>query len=188
MTAPADNGQTLGSKRYAPLLYFIVGQVGWFACVLSAAHQVPWIGAIVALALVGAHLLCAARPHQELKFIVTATVTGAMWESGLVFFGLLAYPSGTVIPRFAPYWIVTVWALFAAQFNTTFAWLKPRMLVAALLGALAGPLSFRAGAALGALQFVKPLPAALALALGWGVLLPVLVLLSRRFDGVRTAE
>jgi len=52
------------------------------------------------------------------------------------------------------------------------------------LGAVAGPLSFRAGAALGALNFVKPLPAFVSLAIGWALLLPLIVLLSRRWDGV----
>jgi hypothetical protein len=84
----------------------------------------------------------------------------------------------------APYWILALWALFAAQFNTTFGWLKQRMLLACMLGAIAGPMSFRAGAALGAVRFVQPLPATLALALGWAILMPTLILLARRFDGV----
>jgi hypothetical protein len=64
-------------------------------------------------------------------------------------------------------------------------WLKPRLWLAALLGAVAGPLSFRAGAALGALRFSRPLPALLTLGAGWMVLLPLLIVLSRRFNGVR---
>jgi hypothetical protein len=74
--------------------------------------------------------------------------------------------------------------LFAAQFNTTYRWLKTRIAAAAALGAAAGPLSFRAGQALGALHFGQPWGTPLALGLGWAVLLPVVVLLARRFDGV----
>jgi len=99
--------------------------------------------------------------------------------------GLLTYPHGTLVAGSAPGWILALWVLFAAQFNTTYQWLKTRMLAAAILGAVAGPVSFRAGAALGALRFAKPWPAACALAIGWALLLPLVVILSRRWDGVR---
>jgi len=92
-----------------------------------------------------------------------------------------------VLPGAAPYWILALWALFAAQFNTTFGWLKQpaqRMLLASVLGAIAGPMSFRAGAALGAVRFAQPLLATIVLAIGWAILMPVLILLSRRWDGV----
>lgn len=171
-------------ERWAPTVYFIVGQLGWFACVLSAAHDVPWIGVAVTLVLVAVHLARVTRPMQEIKLLVSVVVIGAVWESVPVAAGLLDYPNGTVIPGAAPYWILALWALFAAQFNTTFGWLKPRMLLAAVLGAIAGPLSFRGGAALGAVRFAQPLAATLTLALGWAVLLPVLILLLRRWDGV----
>jgi hypothetical protein len=103
----------------------------------------------------------------------------------VVHFGLLAYPTSTEIHGLAPLWLLALWGLFAAQINTTYTWLKPRIALAALLGAIAGPLSFHGGAALGALQFVKPWPASVTLACGWAVLLPLVILFSRRWDGVR---
>jgi hypothetical protein len=172
-------------QKWAPTLYFVIGQAGWFACVISAARAVPWLGVALVLLLVTIHILRAARPLQEIKLLVSVVVIGAIWESALVYFGLLSYPSGTVVRGLAPIWILALWALFAAQFNTTYKWLKPRPALAALLGAIAGPLSFHAGAALGALRFAKPLPATVALAMGWSVLLLVIIVLSRRWDGVR---
>jgi hypothetical protein len=170
--------------KWAPTLYFIIGQSAWFACVLSAAHDIPWTGITFAAVLLLAHLLRARRPVQEIKLLLTIAGLGAAWDSLMVWGGFLGYPHGTNIPGFAPLWIVMLWALFAAQFNTTYQWLKTRVAVAALLGAVAGPLSFRTGASLGAVQFLKPVSTALLLALGWGALLPVTVFLSRRFDGV----
>lgn len=173
--------------KWAPSLYFVVGQAGWFACVLGAAHGLPWAGAALASVLVAVHVLRVPRPVQELKFVAGVTVVGAAWESALVHFGLLAYPGGVSVAGLAPYWIVAVWALFAAQFNTTYAWLKPHPVLAAVLGAVAGPLSFRAGAGLGALSFARPGAAVSALALGWAAFLPGMIVLSRRWDGVRPA-
>jgi hypothetical protein len=171
-------------ERWSPFIYFVIGQFGWFACVLSAARDVPWIGVAISIVLVAVHLARVDRPLEEFKLLASVVVMGAIWESLLVAGGLLEYPNGTVFPGAAPYWILALWALFAAQFNTTFGWLKHRMLLASVLGAVAGPISFRAGAALGAVRFAQPLPATLALALGWATLMPLLILLSRRWDGV----
>lgn len=164
-------------------LYFVIGQLGWFACVLSAAHSVPWIGTVSVGVFIAIHVLLAPQPRAELMLIGIVAVIGGAWDSGLVTFKLLAYPSGMVFADVAPYWIVALWALFAAQFNTTYRWLKSRLGIAALLGAIAGPVSFHAGASLGALRFERPWPATIALALGWACLLPLIATLSRRWDG-----
>lgn len=167
-----------------PTIYFVIGQIGWFACVLSAAHGVPIIGVIFSAVLVVTHLLRVRDVIPELKLLCVVVCIGAVWESVPVATGLLVYPSGNVFPHAAPYWLLALWGLFAAQFNTSFQWLKRRLALAGLLGAIAGPMSFRAGASLGAVHFAKPLPAFILLAVGWGFLMPMLVLLSRRWDGV----
>jgi hypothetical protein len=182
-TASAETSIRL-ENRWMPSIYFVVGQAGWFACVISAAKGVEGIGVSVAVALMAAHLWRSARPLQEAKLLAAVMVMGGTWESVLVLSGLLAYPSSTVVAGIAPIWLWTLWGLFAAQFNTTYRWLKSRIRLAALLGAVAGPLSFHGGAVLGAVHFVRPWPASAALAIGWSVWLPMVVLLSRRWDGV----
>jgi hypothetical protein len=57
-------------------------------------------------------------------------------------------------------------------------------MVAAALGAVGGPASYWAGARLGAMEFVAPLPATVALVVGWAVLAPALIRIAQRFDGV----
>jgi len=172
-------------SKWAPFIYFVLGQAGWFACVLGAARGQSWIGIAVVAVLIAVHLLRVPRPLEEGKLLVSVMLLGGIWDSGLVTAGLLTYPHGTLSEVLAPAWILALWVLFAAQFNTTYQWLKHRLVAAAMLGAVAGPLTFRAGAALGALRFAKPWPAASALAIGWAVLLPLVVILSRRWDGVR---
>jgi len=172
--------------KYIVVIYFVLGQVGWFACVLGAAAGRSWIGIGLCALLVTLHLLRVARPLEELKLLGAVMIIGGTWESVIVRFGFLTYPNSTLPEGLAPAWLFTLWVFFAAQFNTTYAWLKTRLIAAAVLGVTAGPLSFRAGAALGALQFAKPLPAAVTLGLGWAVLLPVITVLSRRWDGVKS--
>jgi len=78
---------------------------------------------------------------------------------------------------------VALWMLFATTLNVSLAWLKRSALLAALFGAIGGPLAYYGGAKLGALSFLAPTPALVALALGWGLLTPLLIKLALRFDG-----
>lgn len=51
------------------------------------------------------------------------------------------------------------------------------------MGAIFGPLAFRAGEQLGAVVFVEPVAAMVALSVGWAVMLPAVVRISERLDG-----
>jgi len=63
------------------------------------------------------------------------------------------------------------------QINPVFASLRRRRLLCAMLGAVGGPLSFRAGAALGAVQFIDIWRALALIGAGWAVMLPGLITL-----------
>lgn len=174
-------------QSWWPAAYFVLGQAGWFACVVGAARAQPGVGVGVVLLLLGLHLWRARRPREELKLIVIVMLLGGVWESLLINLGLLVYSGSDLASHVAPLWLLALWGLLAAQLNSTYRWLRARPLVAALLGAVAGPLSFRAGAALGALRFAQPGMALLALALGWAALLPLVTRLAQRYDGINVA-
>ena len=77
-----------------------------------------------------------------------------------------------------PPWMIALWANFATTLNLSLAGLQTRPGLAALLGLIGGPLAYWGGAGLGAMTFVAPLPAFIALALGWAVLTPLLLALA----------
>ncbi|MEQ1772429.1 MAG: DUF2878 domain-containing protein [Burkholderiales bacterium] len=161
----------------------VLFQLGWFACVLGAAQGHPWAGTALAGCIVAWHIRCAARPADEIRLVALVVLIGAVWDSLLVTLGWIAYPSGTLLSGAAPYWIVALWALFATSLNVSMRWLKERRWLAALLGALCGPLSYWAAVRLGAVEFVHSLRAIAALSLGWSMIMPALMLLSQRYDG-----
>ena len=99
--------------------------------------------------------------------------------------GVLQFHTGAFIAGVAPHWILALWALFATTLNVSLSWLRGRWLLAAVLGAIAGPLSYWGGAKLGALVLVQPLPAVVAMAIEWAIAMPLLMRLAQRFDGVR---
>jgi len=165
------------------LINAAVFQVGWLCCVLAGANHLPWIGTATALLIVIWHVLGASDGRKELTLVLIVVGIGAIWDSLLVYAGLLQYPSGTLINGMAPHWIIAMWALFATTLNVSLRWLKYRPLPGAMLGAVSGPAAYYAGYKLGGVQFPNMDAALLALAGGWAVLMPLLMALSNRFDG-----
>jgi hypothetical protein len=162
-------------------------QVGWFACVLGAANAAPLLGPAIVAAVVTLHLSRSNKPGREMTLVLAAGFVGTVWDSALVAAGWLQYPSGNLIPGFAPYWIVAMWMLFATTLNVSLLWLRRRTVLAVILGGLSGPLTFLAGSGLGGVTFVEPRSGLIALALGWAVILPALSILSSRLDGMAVA-
>jgi hypothetical protein len=168
-------------------LNFIAFQLGWFACVLGAANGAPWLGPLVVLGVVLLHLTRVRRPTPELKLIAWAMLLGLIVDSLLLASGWLRYPSGLWLPGLAPYWIVAMWGLFATTLNVSLGWLRGRPVLATLMGAVGGPLSYLAGEKLGGIELLAPTAALLALAVAWGIAMPLLAWLATRLDGVSAA-
>jgi hypothetical protein len=158
-------------------------QIGWLACVLGGAHDLPWVGTGIALVIVAWHLTRAARPKQELLLVLSAATIGALFDTLLVWLGWFTYSSGTLIAGTAPHWMVALWMLFATTLNLSLAWLKGHLFVAVLFGAIGGPLAYLGGEKLGALNFASPTAGLIALAIGWALLTPLLAMIAQRFDG-----
>ena len=169
------------------LVNVLLFQAGWFACVLGAAHGLPWIGALAAVLVIGWHLARAARPGPELTLIVAAALVGALFETALARLGWVRFASGVLVEGTAPYWMVALWAIFATTLNVSLRALRPHLWLAALLGAVGGPAAYYAGARLGALELTALGAALAALSAGWAILTPALMRAAERLDGYARA-
>ncbi|NNE04619.1 MAG: DUF2878 domain-containing protein [Xanthomonadales bacterium] len=159
-------------------------QLGWFACVLGAANGWPWLGLPVVMAVVLVHTTLVRDAAKELRLVAFAVLLGAVFDSALMASGWIDYRNGIFIPGLAPIWILAMWAQFATTLNVSMAWLKGRPLLAAVTGAIGGPMSWIAGAKLGAIDLVEPTAAVIALAVGWAAAMPLMMLMAERFNGV----
>jgi len=163
------------------LTAFVVFQGAWFACVLGAAHGWPWAGAGAAAGAVALGIAFSARPAADIVLVAVAVVVGLVWDSAMLQLGWIAYVAPGPLPMLAPAWILALWALFAVTLREPLRALHGRPWLAALLGAVGGPLSYAAAARLGACRFADPV-APVALAVGWAVMTPLLLALARRVD------
>jgi hypothetical protein len=158
-------------------------QAGWLATVLGAAKGLVWLGPLAVLAAIVAHATLASRPGLELRLLLAAAAVGLAVENTLLTLGLVHYAGD---PVWVPLWMVALWPLFATTLNLTLAWLKPRLRLATVAGALAGPLAYAGGEALGAITLHGH--ALMVLALVWAAAFPALLALARRWDGCGPGE
>jgi hypothetical protein len=162
-------------------------KLGWLSSVIGGAQQLPWLGPLVVFIAVAIHLARAERPRAELMLILSCGLIGAVFDSALVAAGWVTFPSGMISESAAPYWIVTMWMLFGTTINLSMRWMRGRPLLAAAFVFFGGPLAYMAGHKLGGIQFVDQTAALVMLAIGWAVIMPVLVKLGEHLDGISPA-
>ena len=79
-----------------------------------------------------------------------------------------------------PLWLALLWLAFATTIKAFLSFLQTRLVLAALLGMCAGPISYYFAMQLNAVSFSQPLTYTLTiLAIAWAVLLPLLLVLNR---------
>jgi len=168
------------------LVNVVAFKIGWVSSVVGAAQEMPWLGPVAAIVAIAIHLSHAGRPATELTLIVVCATLGALFDSTLVALGWVEYSAGVFSAMLAPYWIITMWMLFATTLNVSLRWLKNRKVLAAAIGLVSGPGSYLAGNQIGAIAFVDQSAALTALAIGWAILLPLLMHVSDELDGIAT--
>jgi Protein of unknown function (DUF2878) len=138
-------------------------QAAWWACVAGVAHGFEIPALMFGACLAGAHL-----------------GIGVVVDSLLQYFSVMQF-HGLSILGLSPLWLWMLWVLFALTLNTSLAFLKTKPLaLSALAGFVFGPLTYYAGAELGAASWEGARFPFLTLALAWMVALPSLVFLSRK--------
>jgi hypothetical protein len=157
-------------------------QSGWFACALGAATGRPWLGVAAVALLLTLHLRGTARPEREVPLLLVAALLGLVVDTTLVQLGAIRFTAGVVVDGVTTPWMLSLWVLFAATWNVSLYWLHRRPLWAALFGALGGPLAYRAGELLGAIELGEAPAALIAIAAVWAVALALFTVVAARID------
>ena len=164
------------------IINFAGFQLGWFACVLMAAQNQPVAGIAVAMFVIAVHFVVIKQRLSSLRILIAVTLLGGSWDSMLTSMHILVFNAGSIHPNLAPGWIIVMWMLFATTLNVSLRWLYGRYLLAMLLGAIAGPLAYRAGELLGAVTIPNTSLATITLSIGWAVILPLLIFIAEKSE------
>lgn len=166
------------------LVNFVIFQVAWLSSVVGGAQNMPWLGPVTVLIALAVHLRFARKPFEEIVLVVICALIGATFDSVLVAAGWVTYKAGLFSDYLAPYWIITMWMLFATTLNVSMRWMRGKPKLAAFFGFYGGPAAYIAGQALGGIVLTNQFAALAALAIGWAVMMPILMWLSENLDGM----
>jgi len=160
----------------------VLFQAAWFAAVLGAARGMLWLGPLSMIPVLAVHLVLQDDRRGEVKLLLAAGLLGFLFDTAFVAGGVFT-PLQHLFPRpFSPPWMICLWLNFSATLNVSLAWLRGRYLLAAAFGAVGGPLAYYSGAKLGATEALPTTTGMLLLAIGWGLMTPLLVWLATLFS------
>lgn len=140
------------------LLHFLSFQAVWFAAVLGAANGLGWLGPLALVVHLGLHLYGVPSNDRgrEVRALALVGLLGLAMDSGLHAVGATSYPTSATPYGLCPPWIVALWIGFASLARYSLGWLRGRVRLAVLLGAVGGPLSYYGGARTGAVALSDP--------------------------------
>jgi hypothetical protein len=108
----------------------------WFGLVYWGNNFIPF-----ALTLLVFHLIFQSKNHKELILILLISVIGISVDSLLQQFNVFIFPE----PSHVPFWLMMLWASFAASICHSLSFLASSKVLQFFLGGLISPLSYIAG-------------------------------------------
>lgn len=154
-------------------------QAAWFAAVFGAARGMFWLGPVAMIPTLAIHLVLQENRRGEVKLLLAAGLLGFVFDTTFVAGGVFTPLQHLFLRPFSPPWMICLWLNFAATLNVSMAWLRGRYRLAVIFGAIGGPLAYYSGAKLGATEALPTTTGMLLLAVGWGIMTPLLVWLAR---------
>ena len=160
----------------ANIISFVGFQIGWFGAILGAARGWTWLGPSIVSMLLVLHLAGERRRGPALAVLLLVGVLGYLVDSALVLGGVFTFPEAARLGGPSTLWMVSMWVNLAIAVRGCMAWMRGRWLLAAVLGAISGPLSYWAGARLGAIELTVPVARAIAvIGVEWVIAFPLLI-------------
>ena len=156
------------------MLFNLIGfNISWFGLVLLGQSFIPF-----ALFWLGLHLYFCKSSQAEFKLILSITIVGTLVDSILLSLDVLVFSERLIIP----FWLITLWAAFAATIAHSLKFLAKSKKLQFIIGFIFPPLSYIGGASLSAVEFgYNLLVTYLILASIWAVLLVLFFYLKERF-------
>ncbi|TDT41406.1 uncharacterized protein DUF2878 [Halospina denitrificans] len=168
------------------LANFILFQLGWCVAVLYPGT----LAALVLLGIVAVHLLLiSAFPLRELRFIIMVTVLGSVLDVVHRTSGVLDFPGyvGAYSEGMIPLWLVMLWAVFATAVNHCLYWMRNYRVILFGLPPFAGAFAYYTAEQFGAIEIGHGLLGILAIAIGWGLVYPLMVRISIWLESIEEA-
>jgi hypothetical protein len=155
----------------------IWANLAWFGCVFAAMWGRPSVALLIAAGTWGLLAWRGFITRDIAPRLLVLALVGIVFDGIAHRMGLIRYPN---LPWFqVPIWIVGLWLHFAALIPFLREVVGKSIPVAAVLGAILGPLSYQSGARFG-VMFLEGNSAFLIYGLFWALFFPSSLILSAR--------
>jgi hypothetical protein len=159
---------TLSPRQYALSNGFIF-QAAWPVCVLGGDA----VALLTTMLVLVFHLWAGSQHRTECIFLLTAGITGIMFDAALLYTGVLVYDS-----FMQPIWMCCLWFLFATTLGASLRWFQKHLFLGAIFAGCFAPLSYKLGAALTSVNLLHPeWQAMLIIGCAWAFVFPGLLAL-----------
>ena len=169
------------SKMIFKIINFVLFQAGWFIGVLGASYNQTYLALTLSIVILLVHFAIIKNRILELKLIIIAGLIGLLFDGALLNFDLIIYNDPGLPYPLTPIWIVMLLMFFAMTLNHSLAWLRQKIYISILFGALGGPLAYIAGEKLGAITLLST-NSIIILSIGWAFITPVLLIIANRLN------
>ena len=161
------------------IINFILFQLVWFICILGAAINETYTAVAFSLLLILLHFYLVKDRKNELKILLVASIIGFLFDGFLLKSELVLYTNHGWSYSITPLWIIVLWMGFAITLNSSLSWLKKKIKLSAVFGAIGGPLAYLAGEKLEAVTLMAPITL-IVIAIGWSLITPLLIYISHK--------
>lgn len=156
----------LASFRYAWIINLLIFQIGWVICVVGGSLWAVFF-TVPALAF---HSRFYPEGSKDALGIALMLIIRLCHDNLLAASGILVFNDSV----FSPLWLWCLWLLLGMTLKHSLAWVYSRPWVAAIGGAVSGPLAYVAGVALSDAQWGVPIMQASVIMAGvWLFILPL---------------
>ena len=153
------------------IINLVLFQATW-VCSAFFTAQAPFVTPLIVIV----HFLLSPTRNSDLKILCLLPL-GLLLDSLMLHFGVFAVDPDIANQTIFPVWLVCLWVMFLISFNHSLNWLlKCSKVILFAIGFVAGTSSYWGGIKAGALLTTWPDASVVAaLAISWGILLPLLV-------------
>lgn len=165
-------------KIFHVIFHLVTYYIAWFACILSSANEIPWVGAGIALAIFALQWVWQKKFDQTehlLSFVLMFTLSGFFIDTLFLNLNLISFRTNPWPIPISPPWMMMLWVNFSMLLYACLRYLfdYPRLL--GVLSFVGFPVAYFTGTMFGAASL--PVGAIVLLAYGtvWGLMLPLLI-------------
>ena len=163
-------------KRAELIFIFSLYYAGWLGSVLLAKTKYQIFSIAFPIVLVAFLAFKNQLSAQSALVAFTISIFGIIFDQALISLELMRLMGSQVM---AP-WLVAIWLLFSFSMVKLGPQFRFPIWIGALLGSVAGPLSYKAGEVFEVLYFSHPFTVWIY-AIFWALMFPVILVLSKRF-------